>query len=78
MHFFGVFNTPYYRARKSRRSLQNKVRKRVLPEQSTLFINTFVAFKNAIFKSLLLYCSYYCSEIYVLSYFSNEKYRNKP
>ena len=34
-----------YRARKSRRTLQNKVRIKVFPEQLTLFINTFVALK---------------------------------
>ena len=66
-----------HRARKSRRTLQNKVRIRVFPEQLTIFINTFVAFKNALFSSLLLYRPYYCSEIHALSYSSNEKYRYK-
>ena len=36
------------RARKSRRTLQNKVRLKVLPEQLTLFVNTFVALKKCI------------------------------
>ena len=36
------------RARKSRRTLQNKVRLKVLPEQLTLFVDTFVAFKKCI------------------------------
>ena len=36
----------YNRASKSRRTLQNKVRLKVLPEQLTLFVNTFVAFKK--------------------------------
>ena len=35
-----------YRARKSCRTLQNKVRLKVLPEQLTLFVNTFVAFQK--------------------------------
>ena len=38
------------RARKSRRTLQNKVRLKVLPEQLTLFVNTFVAFKKYIIQ----------------------------
>ena len=38
------------RARKSRRTLQNKVRLKVLPEQLTLFVNTFVAFKKCIIQ----------------------------
>ena len=40
----------YNRARKSRRTLQNKVRLKVLPEQLTLFVNTFVAFKKCIIQ----------------------------
>ena len=66
------------RARKSRRALQNKVRIKVFPEQLTLFINTFVVFKNELFNTLLLYRPDYCSEIHALSYFSNEQYRYKP
>ena len=81
-HYFGL-NPQYvvkiqYRERKSRRTLQNKVRIKVFPEQLTLFLNTFVVFKNELFKSLLLYCPDYCSVIRVLSYFSNEQYRYKP
>ena len=38
------------RARKSRRTLQNKVKIRVFPEQLTLFINTFVSFKKCIIQ----------------------------
>ena len=34
------------RARKSRRTLQNKVRIKVFPEQFTLFLNTFMVFKK--------------------------------
>ena len=66
------------RARKSRTTLQNKVRLKVLPEQLTLFVNTSVTFKNASFNSFLLYRPGYCSEIHVLSYTSNEKYRERP
>ena len=64
-----------YRARKSRTTLQNKVRLKVLPEQLTLFVNTSVTFKNASFNSFLLYRPDYCSDIHILSYTSNEKYR---
>ena len=39
-----------YRARKSRRTLQNKVRIKVFPEQLTLFINTFVALRQCIIQ----------------------------
>ena len=67
-----------HRARKSRRTLQNKVRIKVFPEQFTLFLNTFMVFKNELFNSPLLYRPDYCSEIRVLSYFSNEQYRYKP
>ena len=35
-------------------------------------------YNNALFNSLLLYRSYYCSEIHALSYPSDDKYRNKP
>ena len=38
------------RACKSRTTLQNKVRLKVLPEQLTLFVNTSVAFKKCIFQ----------------------------
>ena len=38
------------RARKSRRTLQDKVGLKVLPEQLTLFVNTFVAFKKCIIQ----------------------------
>ena len=34
------------KARKSRRTLQNKVRIKVFPEQFNLFVNTFVIFKK--------------------------------
>ena len=62
--------------RKSRTTLQNKVRLKVLPEQLTIFVNSSVAFKNASFNSFfLLYRPNYCSEIHALSYSSNEKYR---
>ena len=66
------------RARKSRRTLLNKVRLKVLAEQLTLFVNTFVAFKNASFNRFLLNHPDYCSGIHALSYCSNEKYRYKP
>ena len=36
------------RARKSRTTLQNKVRLKVLPEQLTLLVNMSVTFKNCI------------------------------
>ena len=39
-----------YRARKSRTTLQNKVRLKVLPEQLTLFVNTSVTFKKFIIQ----------------------------
>ena len=38
------------RARKSRTTLQNKVRLKVLPEQLTLFVNTSVTFKKFIIQ----------------------------
>ena len=38
------------RARKSRTTLQNKVRLQVLPEQLTLFVNTSVTFKKCIIQ----------------------------
>ena len=38
------------RARKSRTTLQNKVRLKVLPEQLTLFVNTSVTFKKCIIR----------------------------
>ena len=66
------------RAHKSRRTLQNKVRIKVFPEELTLFVNTFVLFKNALFNSLLLYRPDYCSEIHALSNFSKEPYCYKP
>ena len=47
-------------ARQSRTTLQNKVRLKVLPEQLNLFVNTFVAFKNASFNNFLLYHPDYC------------------
>ena len=71
----GVMLCRCNRERKSRTSLQNKVRLKVLPEQLTLFANTSVTFKNASFNSFLLHGPDYCSEIHVLSYTSNEKYR---
>ena len=39
-----------YRARKSRTTLQNKIRLKVLPEQLTLFVNTSVTFKKCIIQ----------------------------
>ena len=59
------------RARKSRTTLQNKVRLKVLPEQLTLFVKTSVTFKNASFYSFLLYRLDYCSEIHTLPCTSN-------
>ena len=38
------------RARKSRTTLQNKVRLKVLPEQLTLFVNMSVTFKKCIIQ----------------------------
>ena len=71
----GVFHSNN-RARKSRTTLQNKVRLKVLPEQLTLFVNTSVTFKKSVsLNSFLLYRPDYCSEIHALSYSSNEKYR---
>ena len=63
------------RAHKSRTTLQNKVRLKVLPEQLTHFVNTSVTLKNASFNSFLLHRPDYCSEIHALLYSSNEKYR---
>ena len=65
----------YNRARKSRTTLQNKVRLKVLPEQLTLFVTRLWHSKIASFNSFLLYRPDYCSEIHALSYSSNEKYR---
>ena len=39
-----------HRARKSRTTLQNKVRLKVLPEQLALFVNTSVTFKKCIIQ----------------------------
>ena len=41
-------------ARKSHRTLQNKVRINVVPVHLTPLVDTFVAFKNALFNSFLL------------------------
>ena len=57
-HYNGIINqsssrstcTNIYRARKSRTTLQNKVRLKVLPEQLTLFVNTSVTFKKCIIQ----------------------------
>ena len=38
------------RARKSRTTLKNEVRLKVLPEQLALFVNTSVTFKNCIIQ----------------------------
>ena len=43
-------NVSMNRARKSRTTLQNKVRLKVLPEQLTLFANTSVTFKKCIIQ----------------------------
>ena len=40
----------YNRARKSRTTLQNKVRLKVLPEQLTLSVNTSVTLKKCIIQ----------------------------
>ena len=40
----------YNRARKSRTTLQNRVRLKVLPEQFTLFVNTSVTLKKCIIQ----------------------------
>ena len=42
------------RAHKSRTTLQNKVRLKVLPEQLTLFVNTSVTFKK-MYHSIVFY-----------------------
>ena len=49
---FTIFKRCHFnnRARKSRTTLQNKVRLKILPEQLTLFVNTSVAFKNCIIQ----------------------------
>ena len=60
------------RARKSRTTLQNKVRLKVLPEQLTLFLTRLWHSKNASINMFLLYRPDYCSEIHALSYCSNE------
>ena len=57
------------RARKSRRTLQNKVRIKVFPEQLTLFINTLVALKQCVIQqsstiSFLLLLGNTCSFIF--------------
>ena len=49
-YFTGQSKLKSHRARKSRRTLQNKVRIKVFPEQLTLFINTFVALKQCIIQ----------------------------
>ena len=43
-----VYKSYNNRACKSCRTLQNKVRINVLPEQLTLFVNVFMAFKNCV------------------------------
>ena len=43
-------NMQVNRAHKSRRTLQNEVRLKVLPEQLTLFVSTSVAFKKCIIQ----------------------------
>ena len=52
--FVNVFciypNMNINRARKSRTTLQNKVRLKVLPEQLALFVNTSVTFKKCIIQ----------------------------
>ena len=45
------------RARKSRTTLQNKVRLEVLPEQLTLFVNTSVTFKKCIIQQFSMISS---------------------
>ena len=45
-----ALNLCSYRARKSRTTLQNKVRLKVLPEQLTLFVSTSVAFEKCIIQ----------------------------
>ena len=59
---------------KSHRTLQNRVRINIVPAQLTLFVNKFVAFKNALFNSFLLYCPDNCSKIHALPHLSNEKF----
>ena len=44
------FRLAFHRARKSRTTLQNKVRLKVLPEQLTLFVNTSVTLKKCIIQ----------------------------
>ena len=53
-HNFIVFHNMSNRARKSRTTLQNKVRLKVLPEQLTLFVNTSVTFKK-MYHSIVFY-----------------------
>ena len=59
-------NNPCYRARKSRTTLQNKVRLKVLPEQLTLFINTSVAFKKMIHSIVFYYTVLIIAQKYTL------------
>ena len=60
-------NVSLHQARKSRTTLQNKVRLKVLPEQLNLFVNTSVTFKKIVsLNSFLLYRPDYCSEIHAL------------
>ena len=55
-----------YRARKSRTTLQNKVRLKVLPEQLTLFVNTSVTFKNMHHSIVLYYTVLIIAQKYML------------
>ena len=63
-----VMPLAHYMAPKSRRTLQNKDRINVVPVQLTLFVNAYVAFKNAFFYSFLPNGPDNCSEIHALQH----------
>ena len=54
------------RARKSRTTLQNKVRLKVLPEQLTLFVNTSVTFKKMYHSIVFYYTALIIAQKYTL------------
>ena len=61
-HHVAVLN----RVRKSRTTLQNKVRLKVLPEQLTLFVSTSVVFKKMHHSIVLYYTVLIIAQKYTL------------
>ena len=57
-------------SRKSRRSLQNKVRIKVFPVQLTLFVNTFMIFRKMYYSIFFYYTVLIIAQKYTLSHTS--------